>query len=98
MLEFHESFFQINDTVTRLLIDTTISNDISLTEDYFDFPLLGTPAIKKLEREAYLMVCSLRKLRRIKFFSFGRKNLSAKFDIRSLIEVVASIYSVFQLI
>ncbi|VDN89089.1 unnamed protein product [Brugia pahangi] len=46
---------KINDTVTRLLIDTTISNDISLTEDYFDFPLLGTPAIKKLEREAYLM-------------------------------------------
>uniref|UniRef100_A0A1I8EKE2 Lipid-binding serum glycoprotein C-terminal domain-containing protein n=1 Tax=Wuchereria bancrofti TaxID=6293 RepID=A0A1I8EKE2_WUCBA len=46
---------KINDTVTRLLIDTTISNDIFLTEDYFDFPLLGTPAIKKLEREAYLM-------------------------------------------
>ncbi|KAK6104283.1 hypothetical protein QQG55_15670 [Brugia pahangi] len=46
---------KINDTVTRLLIDTTISNDISLTEDYFDFPLLGTPAIKKLETEAYLM-------------------------------------------
>ncbi|EFO21562.2 hypothetical protein LOAG_06923 [Loa loa] len=46
---------KINDTITNLLIDTTISNDISLTEDYFDFPLLGSPAVKKLESEGHLM-------------------------------------------
>uniref|UniRef100_A0A0R3RGU6 BPI2 domain-containing protein n=1 Tax=Elaeophora elaphi TaxID=1147741 RepID=A0A0R3RGU6_9BILA len=46
---------KINDTVTHLLIDTTISNGISLTEDYFDFPLLGTPTVKKLESGAHLM-------------------------------------------
>ncbi|VDP15411.1 unnamed protein product, partial [Onchocerca flexuosa] len=46
---------KINDTVTHLLIDTTINNDITLTEDYFDFSLLGTPAIKKLESGVHLM-------------------------------------------
>uniref|UniRef100_A0A915Q1B7 Uncharacterized protein n=1 Tax=Setaria digitata TaxID=48799 RepID=A0A915Q1B7_9BILA len=46
---------KINDTVTHLLIDTTISNDISLTENYFDFPLLGTPAVRKLENGVQLM-------------------------------------------
>ncbi|VDK87232.1 unnamed protein product [Litomosoides sigmodontis] len=46
---------KINDTVTHLLIDTTISNGISLTEDYFDFPLLGAPTVKNLEGEAHLM-------------------------------------------
>ncbi|CAG9539695.1 unnamed protein product [Cercopithifilaria johnstoni] len=46
---------KINDTVTHLLIDTTISNGISLTEDYFDFPLLGTPTVEKLKNGAHLM-------------------------------------------
>ncbi|MCP9261971.1 hypothetical protein DINM_005275 [Dirofilaria immitis] len=46
---------KINDTVTHLLIDTTINSDISLTEDYFDFSLLGTPAVRKLESGTHLM-------------------------------------------
>ncbi|VDK64338.1 unnamed protein product [Onchocerca ochengi] len=46
---------KVNDTVTHLLIDTTINNDITLTEDYFDFSLLGTPAVKKLESDVHLM-------------------------------------------
>ncbi|KAL3994526.1 hypothetical protein ACH3XW_22080 [Acanthocheilonema viteae] len=46
---------KINDTVTHLLIDTTISNGILLTEDYFDFPLLGSPTVKKLKSDEHLM-------------------------------------------
>ncbi|VDN34546.1 unnamed protein product [Gongylonema pulchrum] len=54
-------FLQYKDIMEHLLIDTTISYGISLMEDYFDFPLVGTPTISKMNTTSLhpLVVCSL---------------------------------------
>uniref|UniRef100_A0A0N5D3V5 BPI2 domain-containing protein n=1 Tax=Thelazia callipaeda TaxID=103827 RepID=A0A0N5D3V5_THECL len=44
---------RINDTTVHFLIDSTISNDISISEDHFDFPVLGTPMVYNMESEIH---------------------------------------------
>lgn len=49
---------KVNGVTEHLLIDTTISNDIILSENYFDFPMLGIPTVSNVEEEIHPLMKS----------------------------------------